>query len=244
MAPDDTVVLGLPDEVTATLPRVRPPRRVRPRGVVHAVGEILVTLGLVLLLFVAYEVWGKSAIIDGHQRQLDQQLSQAWDDPTVGPSGTAAPDSPPPGGTVGRLYIPTLHQKWVVVQGIQLSDIAYAPGHYPQSAMPGQVGNFAVAGHRTPAIFWNLDQVHAGDQVIVETRTAWYVYAVYDQRIVAPTAVEEVAAVPDQPGAKPTAAELTLTTCNPKWNNYQRLIVHARLLGQSPHAQPPAGVWS
>ncbi len=96
--------------------------------------------------------------------------------------------------------------------------------------MPGQVGNFSVAGHRTRAIFWRLDEVHTGDSVVAETKDAWYVYRVSSTEIVKPTAVEVVAPVPGKPSAKPTVAMLTLTTCNPKFDNYQRLIVHAKLV--------------
>jgi sortase A len=240
---------------TATSPAATEPppaRHWRPAGrtVLRASGEVLITFGLVLLLLATYELWGKAAVITDHQHQLNSQLSQAWasdrDDPTVGPSNApeAAPTAPPPGGTVGRLYIPKLHQKWVVVEGVALSDIAYAPGHYPDTALPGQVGNFSVAGHRTPALFWNLDEVQPGDQIIVETRNDWYVYTTYQQLIVSPHAVEVVAPVPGKPGATPDAANLTLTTCNPKWNNYQRLIVHAKLTRTLPHNTPPPGVWS
>jgi sortase A len=248
-SPSDTEPGAAP--VTTEAPQARH-RDGSLRTVLRTTGEVLVTVGLVILLFAAYEVWGRTAIINDHQKQLDQQISQDWasDDPTVGAgAGPAAtpgppPTAPPPGGAVGRLYIPRLHQKWVVVQGVALSDIEYAPGHYPDTAMPGQLGNFAMAGHRTPAIFWNLDQVQVGDEIIVETQRSWYVYTTYQQQVVSPHAVEVVAPVPGRPGVAPTAANLTLTTCNPKWDNYQRLIVHAKLTGTLPHNTPPPGVWS
>lgn len=123
---------------------------------------------------------------------------------------------------------------WIVVQGVTPEDIQYAPGHYPSTAMPGQVGNFSVAGHRTPAIFWDEDELKAGDPILVQTATTWYVYRVTSHEIVSPNAVQVVAAVPDQPGATPTAAMLTMTTCNPKFDNYQRLIVHAQLVRSQP----------
>jgi sortase A len=218
------------------------------RTVLRTSGEALITLGLVLLLLASYELWGKAAVITNHQNQLNSQLSQAWagDDPTVGPTDApdVGPTAPPPGGAVARLYVPKMHQKWVVVEGVALSDIAFAPGHYPGTALPGQVGNFSVAGHRTPALFWNLDVVQPGDQIIVETRRNWYVYTTYQQLIVSPHAIEVVAAVPGKAGAHPTEADLTLTTCNPKWNNYQRLIIHAKLSRTLPHTTPPPGVWS
>jgi sortase A len=111
--------------------------------------------------------------------------------------------------------------------------------------MPGQVGNFSVAGHRTPAIFWDLDQMKAGDPIVVETKDTFFVYSTYQSQIVKPTAVQVVAAVPDQPGKQPTEAILTLTTCNPKWDNYQRLILHAKLVRSQPRtAGKPAELGS
>jgi sortase A len=216
------------------------------RAVARITGEVLITFGLVVLLFAVYEVWGKTAIIHDHQKDLNNQLAQAWGNPAVAaPSGPAPSALPPPaGGAIGRLYIPKLHLQWVVVEGVTLADIRYAPGHYPGTAMPGKVGNFSVAGHREPGIFWDLDQLHAGDWLVVETRTDWYVYQVYLNHLVTPHSVEVVAAVPNKPGATPTEADLTLTTCNPKWDNYQRMAVHARLTLTLPHNVRPAQLGS
>jgi sortase A len=125
----------------------------------------------------------------------------------------------------------------VVVDGVQPDDIRYAPGHYPETAKPGQVGNFSVAGHRVRKIFWRLDELTDGDVIGVETRDSWYIYHVYQQEVVKPNQVEVVAPVPGRPKAKPTKALLTLTTCNPKFNNYERLIIHAELVKTVPRDQ-------
>lgn len=218
------------------------------RTTLRGLGEVLITLGAIVLLLAAYEFWGKAAEINSHQQELDRQLTQDWaaPAPTVSPTPSpdveeeaeAAPDplGPPPGDAIARLYIPKLGKYWVVVEGVSLDDIRYAPGHYPDTAMPGQTGNFSVAGHRNLATFWDLDQVVGGDTVVVETRDTWYVYQVTRNHIVLPTAVEVVAPVPGQPGAEPAAAMLTLTTCNPKWDNKERLIVHAQLVDQQPQS--------
>lgn len=222
-----------------TPPGLAPSRRRRsaPRRAGRLAGEIMITFGLVVLLFAAYEVWGKAAAVADHQQTLNAQLEQQWAQeplvaPTAAPPGTAIPALPPvaAGDAIGRLYLPKLWSSWVVIEGVEPQHIEYAPGHYPGTAMPGQIGNFSVAGHRSPAIFWDLDRMQAGDAVVVETSTTWYVYRVTQSRIVAPTAVEVVAPVPGQPGATPTEAYLTITTCNPKWDNYERLIVHASLV--------------
>jgi sortase A len=215
------------------------------RTTIRGFGELLITLGAVVLLLAAYEVWGKAAVIADRQDDLNQQLDELWSAPL--PAGDSNEDQekaeqlgPPPGDAIARLYIPTLGQYWVVVEGVSLDDIRYAPGHYPDSALPGQVGNFAVAGHRVPATFWDLDKVVPGDTVVVETRDSWYVYQVTEQNIVTPDAVEVVAPVPGEPGAEPSEAMLTLTTCNPKFDNYERLIVHAELVDQLPRSDDPS----
>ncbi|WP_309227097.1 class E sortase [Micromonospora thermarum] len=214
----------------------RPTLGSRLRAGVRVTGELLITFGLVVLLFAGYEVWGKSAIVDAHQNDLSQQLAQAWGptgDPTVapsaGPSASAKPPAPVHGKPIAGLYIPKLDKNWVVVEGVTQKDIRYAPGHYPKSAMPGKVGNFSVAGHRNRATFWRLDELDEGDAIVVEDRDNWYVYRVTRNHIVTPTQVEVVAPVPGKPGARPTTAMLTLTTCNPKFDNYERLIIHAEL---------------
>jgi sortase A len=199
------------------------------RTTLRGTGEVLITLGLIVLLFAAYEIWGKTAIVGAHQGDLDRQLAQDWDSPTVGPSDPATGQAPPMGGAIARLYIPRMHKQWVVVQGVKPADIRYAPGHYPETAMPGDVGNFSVAGHRTPAIFWDLDRVRVNDYIGVETRDMWYVYQVSQIEIVSPHAIQVVAPWPNRPGVRPVTAMITLTTCNPKLDNYQRLVVHGKL---------------
>lgn len=212
---------------------------------VRGFGELLITFGVIVLLLAAYEVWGKAAVVASHQDELDQQLEEMWAEP---PPPTTTPEDdteeaepeplgPPPGHAIARLYVPKLGKHWVVVEGVELDDIRYAPGRYPSGAMPGEVGNFAVAGHRNPATFWDLDKVHPGDAIVVETQQSWYTYRVTDNHIVTPDRVDVVAPVPGEPGVDPSQAMLTLTTCHPKWDNYERLIVHAELVDQQAQSE-------
>uniref|UniRef100_UPI003B3B196E class E sortase n=1 Tax=Micromonospora sp. TaxID=1876 RepID=UPI003B3B196E len=220
----------------------RPTFASRLRTGVRVSGEVLITFGLVVLLFAGYEIWGKSVLVDAHQSKLNQQLAQAWGptgDPTVSPTGPAKAVAPAEGKPIAGLYIPSLDKNWVVVEGVSQEDIRYAPGHYPKSALPGEVGNFSVAGHRNRATFWRLDELKSGDAVLLEGKQDWYVYKVYQSRIVRPDQVEVVAPVPGEPNAKATRKLLTLTTCNPKFDNYQRLIVHAELDRTQPKSQGP-----
>jgi len=204
------------------------------RKTVRGVGEVLITCGLIVLLFAGYEVFGKQIVINRQQDRYSQQLEQAWKKPPQ-----KAEDAPPlPGQALARLYIPRFGIKLIVVQGVSPEDIRNAPGHYPDSAMPGQIGNFAVAGHREDAIFpRNFDKLRIGDDIIVQTRTSWFIYRTYQQQIVDPHQVDVVNPVPGEPAdAKPTKALVTLTTCNPWWDNYQRLIYHGKLVRQMPTA--------
>jgi LPXTG-site transpeptidase (sortase) family protein len=221
----------------------RPTLGSRIRSGIRVSGELMITFGLIVLLFAGYEVFGNSAKVQDEQNALTDELDQEWNDPTVGASTAAKGPAAPGDNLVGRLYIPKLDKEWVVVDGVRPQDIKYAPGHYPDTADPGRIGNFSVAGHRIKKIFWRLDELNPGDVIGVETRDSWYVYKVYGHEVVKPNQVEVVSPVPDKPGVKPTKALLTLTTCNPKFNNYQRLIVHAELVSKVKRDQslPDAG---
>ncbi|GIH13273.1 class E sortase [Rugosimonospora africana] len=254
------------DASPGTLPRpavpVQPegPDRISPvpgrfartvRTVARTGGELMITFGVIVLLFVAYQLYGRVGMIKDHQRDLDRRLAQNWVAPPTVPStapaapSAAAPQPPPPDGSaIGRLYIPKLDLDWVVVEGVSLDDLRGAPGHYPSTAMPGQIGNFATAGHRERGMFWDLDEIQSGDYLVMETETNWYVYKVYQNEIVSPHAMEVIAPTPDKPGVTPTQAEITLTTCNPKWDNYQRMIVHGTLVQTTPHDVRPAELGS
>jgi sortase A len=218
----------------------RPTLGSRIRSGIRATGELMITFGLVVLLFAGYQVFGNSAKVQDEQNSLDDALAEQWNDPTVGPSTPVKGPAAPGKNLVGRLYIPKLDKEWVVVNGVEPKDIRYAPGHYPDTALPGEIGNFSVAGHRIRKIFWRLDELKDGDVIGVETRDSWYIYRVSNSQIVLPSAVEVVAPVPGKPRAKPKKAMLTLTTCNPKFNNYERLIVHAELTDTVPRDQAAA----
>jgi sortase A len=146
------------------------------------------------------------------------------------------------GDDVAILHIPRLgtgaaDSGTPVLEGVGMDILNKATGHYPGTALPGQIGNFAVAGHRKThgEPFRHLDELRAGDLVYVETAQAWYTYVVdADPVIVPPTDVGVVDPVPGQPGASPTASLITLTTCNPWWSSTQRMIVTGHLIGTRP----------
>jgi sortase A len=219
-------------------------RDIKVRAASRVLFELAATVGAVIVLFAAYLVWGRVGQVHSNQDALDRQLAQSWANPAVkqGAHGESAPTDAnvAEGSPIGRLYIPRLGLDWVVVQGVAEDDIRWAPGHYPGTALPGAVGNFAVAGHREQGLFWDLDQVQPGDFLIVQTGTNWYVYQVFQNHIVTPTSVEVVAPTPNQPEVPPKKADITLTTCNPKWDNYERMVVHGTLTQVTPASQRPS----
>ncbi|MGW4591084.1 class E sortase [Amycolatopsis thermoflava] len=232
---------------TAAAGRARPRIGWKPR-VYGALGSTCLTLGFVALLFVVYQLYVVPARTGAEQRTLEQELIQQWAQPD--PSGLPAPvvgnpwDAavpPAQGRPLVRLSIPRLGTRWVVVEGVTLADLRRGPGHYPGTAFPGQPGNFAVAGHRAPGVFWDLDRLAAGDSIQVQAGATEYTYTVTGTEIVRPGDVGVIAPVPGDPGAQPVEPVLTLTTCNPKWASYQRLIVHASLSGVRTVPVEPAG---
>lgn len=205
-------------------------------------GQLLITAGLVILLFASYELWGTGLGTDRAQHKLYSQLTRQWQQqpaPTTGEDSTSGQlvtqlAKPPLGSGIAILRIPRMWHNTdprVVVEGVQLADLARGPGHYPDSALPGQVGNFAVAGHRATHGngFLQLNTLRAGDAVVVETRTTWFTYRVTTSSLVLPTQVSVVDPVPDEPGATPRQKLLTLTTCDPWYSATHRLIVHGVL---------------
>jgi sortase A len=150
-----------------------------------------------------------------------------------------APARPGIGAAVAKLQIPSIGLDWTVVEGVSTPALAKGPGHFPESRLPGQLGNAALAGHRTThgAPFGDLDRLQDGDQIIVTTLAGRYVYLVTGRTIVSPDEYGKVI-----PTTDPTTATLVLATCHPKWTSSQRLIIFAVLdaSGSSPLTAPSA----
>ncbi|PPK68863.1 class E sortase [Actinokineospora auranticolor] len=157
----------------------KPPRKKLGTGakIVLGAGELLVSAGLVVLLFVVYEVWITDLISAGKQDDVTVALDDQWNqgDPERQQKIEFAD-----GQGMAKLYIPALGEDYhfTVVEGTSTADLEIGPGHYKKSALPGEPGNFAVAGHRVGkgAPFNDLDLLQACDAIVVETKTGWFVY--------------------------------------------------------------------
>ena len=205
------------------------------RHAIRGLGELLVTVGLVLLLFCVYQLVWTNVEANRRQDAVAERLADDWRKP--GP--TAEPRAALPlGKGFAFLRIPRLGKNFdvPVIEGVRKRDLARGVGHYRQTARPGEVGNFGVAGHRATngEPFRDLDRVRRGDALVVETETSWFTYVVDRTRIVKPTDVWVIDPVPGRPNATPTEALLTLTTCHPRWASTERLIVFSHLEETTP----------
>ncbi|GAB3674581.1 class E sortase [Angustibacter aerolatus] len=205
------------------------------RGAVHGIGELCITLGVVLLLFVVWQLWWTDIAAGRSSNRSVQSLEQQWQAPPK-PGVTTAPVKVrelPLGDAFALIRVPRFGKDYVrpIIQGVELSVLDRGVGHYPDSADPGQVGNFAVAGHRVTYAkpFNQIAELRDGDAVVVETARTWYVYKVYGHRVVTPDRVDVVAPVPEHPGRKPTERIMTMTACHPKYSAQERYVVWSRL---------------
>ena len=210
-------------------------------------GRGLITLGILILLFVAYQLWGTRIYADQQQSRLSREFATELHKatPTTTPQTSTAPTTtttepapPPPGGAVARIEIPKIGVNAIVVDGVDTDDLRMGPGHYPLTPLPGQLGNSAIAGHRTTygAWFGNIDQLSSGDEILLRTVQGSFRYRVYQQLIVNPSDV----AVLGPDAGRP--ATLTLTTCNPKYSASQRLVVKAALENPAQALPAPRGL--
>lgn len=210
------------------------------RRAVVVLGRTCIGSGILILLFVAYQLWGTGL---AEARSQDRLRSDFLDAVAATPATADAPDAaaepeappprPLPGDAVALLRIPKIGVEKAVVEGVGVEALKAGPGHYPSTPLPGQPGNSAIAGHRTTygAPFFRTDELEAGDVIEVTTRQGEFTYHVREKRIVLPSQNEVLA---------PTEENLlTLTTCNPKYSAAQRLIIISELV-EAPAA--PAAV--
>jgi len=236
--------------MSADLRAVEVSRGERVRAVVRGVGEVLITAGLVLLLFVAWQLWWTDVEANRAQAAITDDLHELWGDEArkPRPAPTAEPAEPPPpppdygpppevpdpesGSAFGIVHVPRFgadFQPRPIVEGTDLALLEDGVGHYEKTALPGQVGNVALAGHRVTygRPFNLIAELVPGDAVVLETADAWFTYRMRSSTIVTPERVDVVAPVPEQPGAVPTERLLTLTACHPMYSARERFIVYS-----------------
>jgi sortase A len=205
--------------------------------VLGTTGRLLVLSGVLLLLFVAYQLWGtgfaEARSQDRLRSEFEREIGTIPDVADFRPSQprssatptTALAPPPPEGEAVAVLRIPKIGLDKTVVEGVGVPDLKKGPGHYPGTSMPGQAGNAGIAGHRTTygAPFYEINELGPGDEIYVTTKQGSFLYEVTEQLIVSPDEIEVLHDKGDN--------RLTLTSCHPRYSARERMIVVAALQG-------------
>ncbi|MFC6356310.1 class E sortase [Luethyella okanaganae] len=241
----------------------RPPRARRRVSLVGVLGELLITGGVLVLLFLGWKLWWNDWIMAGQQADAAATQSQTWIEQaraTADPSpDPAAPIDygPPVIGRVpgdaeifGVLYVPRYGPDYQrnIAEGVGLNVLnstRLGVGRYPSTQMPGEVGNFALAAHRSAygGGMHLINELQLGDAIYVQTPDGYYTYRFRDLEYVQPTAVEVLAPVPGRPNVAPTDRLITLTTCNPFYSTAERIIAYGVFESWQPlSAGPPAEI--
>jgi LPXTG-site transpeptidase (sortase) family protein len=214
----------------------RRPRRGTGRlaQAVSVLGELLITAGLVLGLFVVYSLWWTNVVADRTADRQSDKVREQWAHPA--PSGPGALDTK---DGIGFLHVPAMHNGEVLVKKGTSPDVLNdgVAGYYVdpvKATLPtsGKDGNFTLAAHRDGhgAKFHNIDKLHKGDPIVFETRDNWYVYKVF--AILPETSkynVDVIAQVPKEAGVKKPGRYITLTTCTPVYTSRYRYVVWGEL---------------
>lgn len=211
------------------------------RSAIRASGEILLTVGVIGVLFIGYLIWGTALRAESAQRALSNELTRQWRQaPARGDAIDANPEQfdVATGQPFAFIRIPAFGRQWkfTLIQGTALAQLDVSPGHVPGTQWPGQLGNFAVAGHRVTAgnPFWSLPSLRDGDRVYIQTRLNDYTYRVIGKAYVLPTDTAVLDPVPGHPGQRPARRLITLITCDPAWTGTHRVIVTGVLVAARP----------
>jgi sortase A len=241
--------------------RSTPARPRRGVSVVGVLGEVLITLGVVTLLYVVWQLWVGDLIYGAERVAAGTSLSQEWaaeipTGPGAMPSPSDTPEEPATAEPVimaepadaelfGVMHIPRFGADYAVPMAGGVSRARTLDpigiGHYPGTAMPGEVGNFAVAAHRTTwgAPFNRIAELRIGDAIVVETEAGWYTYRFRTLEYVTPSTVEVLLPVPQAMDVPAGTAYLTMTSCSPMYDLTERIIAYSIFESFTPRSSGP-----
>lgn len=212
----------------------------KPAKVMLVLSDLLITFAIFAIMYAGYQtVWSKY-VSQQHVAEAKAEVQLKWtEDPAAEPllhKGFAL------------IYIPRLKDKvWElpITRGVDPEDLISGLGHYPNNALPGEKGNFALAGHRSTygEPLANIDQLRQDDEVIIQTAGNWYVYKLILDEIVEPDAMWVLDPNPGGIVNKTGVEEMiTLTTCHPRWGSTQRWIWWGVLTEVRPYDQVPDSI--
>lgn len=208
--------------------------------VLRVFGKFLISVGMGVLMFVGWTLWGTGFYYSGQQDDLRAEFIESAEaaPASKGPSGPPKGFAPGSGRPVFNLVVPAIDLDQIVVEGVDTEELRKGPGHYPEcragfkkplcsefeEIWPGEKGRVIISGHRTTygAPFWDLDKIRRGDEIITKTGWGTFTYRVTKKEVVQPDSLAIV--------VSSNKAELVLTTCNPKFSASTRLVIFAELM--------------
>ncbi|MFI1754866.1 class E sortase [Streptomyces sp. NPDC020571] len=219
--------------------RRRGPRRIVARAV-SVFGELLITAGLVMGLFVVYSLWWTNVVADRAADKQAEKVRDNWAQDRVGGDGAGGPGALDTKAGIGFLHVPAMGEGDILVEkgtSMKILNDGVA-GYYTdpvKATLPtsDKKGNFALAAHRDGhgAKFHKIDKIEKGDPIVFETKDTWYVYKAY--AVLPETSkfnVDVLDAVPGESGKKKAGHYITLTTCTPVYTSRYRYVVWGELV--------------
>ncbi len=230
-------------------------RRSSGRGrLVTGLGILLLAGGAAVASGVAWQTWVASPLTASRQQQAAASQIDSWTSgpPTASSAPSAVPvvrGEPRFAATVAVMVVPRFGRGWrrIVRQGVDeaaiLNSADAGVGHYPGTAMPGGIGNFAIAAHDTGYgdAFRRVGDLRIDDLIYIQTRDGWYTYRFRNLQWVQPDRVGVIGPVPEAPGVAATGRLITLTTCDPPYNAQEREIAYGTFVRFDSGSTPPSG---
>ncbi|MEV3950234.1 class E sortase [Streptomyces halstedii] len=201
-------------------------------------GEVFITFGVLMLLFVTYQLWWTNVRADQIAGRETHKIQDEW------AKGSRTPGAFEPGQGFAIMHIPKLDVVAPIAEGIDKEKVLDRGmvGHYAEgtlkTAMPSaEEGNFAVAGHRNThgEPFRYINKLKPGDPIVVETQDAYYTYemtSILPQT--APSNISVIKEVPEGSGFTAPGRYITLTTCTPEFTSTYRMIVWGKMVDERP----------
>ena len=228
-------------------------KRLRRRTTVTGVlGEILITVGVVTMLYVVWQLWVGDVIYEAEKTAAATELSEQWQREYVPPPEGEVPEpgAPPPvlehpddAEVFATMRVP----RWGADNNVKMAggvtrERTLNPigiGIYPESAMPGQVGNLSLAAHRTTwgKPFNRIADLRIGDAIVIEVKEGWYVYRFRNLEYVTPSQKEVLLPVPEVPDSVPGDRYLTMTSCSPMYNLTERIVAYGVFESWTPRSE-------
>jgi sortase A len=200
-------------------------------------------------LFIAYQLWFTNQVSDSQASAISTEIREGLkaqvftsESPSIQVEVKGKPYTV---SSIGLVYIPRLKSDvWAtpIVVGVGGRELSLGVGYYPGAAMPGEIGNFAIAGHRATngEPFARFERLKAGDRVFVQTAAGWFEYELLENKKIPDSATWVLDAQPK--GLNLDSNQLiTLTTCDPRWNSTRRWAWWGVLVAQSNEAPAAIG---